>query len=318
MEEAASAAGRAGVGEAVGLCRARAKINLGLIVEGLDQASGYHRLRSLMALLELANDLVVEAPGTADAPEVVAEGDVGAGENLVHKAWRFWRTLAPAEAGLAPRRVRIRKRIPAAAGLGGGSADAAAFLRALLRLPDGKAPPPALLQASGVGVGMDVPFLVLGWPVAEVSGFGERVTPLPLLPRYWVVLANPGIAGPTAGIFAAWDNLPASARRAPGVLPGAELWQGQLPAAPWRNDLEPAARALAPGLAEFRRRLEEAAEGRAVHLSGSGPTFFALCPPGPEGGRSARRLAQRWQETAAWVAVTRLAAGAAGEGEGKA
>ncbi|TAJ38986.1 MAG: 4-(cytidine 5'-diphospho)-2-C-methyl-D-erythritol kinase, partial [Reyranella sp.] len=177
---------------------ARAKVNLWLNVVGR-RADGYHLLDSLVAFTDLADEvevaaasdlsLAIDGPG---ARSLEAEAD-----NLVLKAAR----LLAGRAGIAPRAaIRLVKRIPVAAGLGGGSADAAATLRALVELWRIAMPEEELFDLAAE-LGADVPMCLAGKP-ALVSGIGERLAPSPALPASAILLVNPGVPLPTPSVFA--------------------------------------------------------------------------------------------------------------------
>lgn len=273
------------------LLRAPAKVNLGLRVTGR-RPDGYHELDALFVPLDLADALAVEAAprpgGTAVSLAVGAEpglpGTVPAGGgNLAARAVRAFCERAGLSLAV---RVRLHKRIPAPGGLGGGSSDAAAVLRALAaRFPD--ALPPAALADVALALGADVPFFLgpggAGPVPARVRGIGERVEPVAGVPALWLLLAHPRVTLETARVYAALDA--GGALTAPPGRPsiGALLEDpGRWRAPAWwrqllRNDLEAPATCLCPALAALRARLE-ARGATAVGLSGSGPTFFGIFP----------------------------------------
>jgi 4-diphosphocytidyl-2-C-methyl-D-erythritol kinase len=287
---------------------APAKVNFGLRVLGR-RADGYHEIESVFLPLDLADELELEVH-PAPAPEVElelvgpAEGVPADGANLAARAAeRFLFT-----AGKAARvHLRLEKRIPAAAGLGGGSSDAGTVLRALAGShPD--ALEAGALHELAAGLGADVPFFLDPRP-AVVSGIGERVEPLaPGWPAWTLVLANPGLPLSTAQVYAAHDAM------APGAPPGGR--SAGLPvlldavrgaplepqaglAALLANDLEPAAVRLCPPVARLRTALAKAG-ARAVGLSGSGPTVFGVFGDEPEARRALERL-----PAPAWARVAR-------------
>jgi 4-diphosphocytidyl-2-C-methyl-D-erythritol kinase len=217
---------------------APAKLTLRLRVTGR-RADGYHLLDSEMVTVDLADTLEVS---TGDGLEIlrfdgITEGVVPADDdNLVRRAL--------AEVGRTAH-VRLEKRIPPGAGLGGGSADAAAILRWVGR--------PDLLLAARLGA--DVPFCVVGG-LARVRGVGENVLPMPyeqIADRAFTLLTPP-IGVSTRAVYRAWDDLGG-------------------PMSPGPNDLEPAALAVEPRLASFRDQLG-AATGQQPVLAGSGSTWF--------------------------------------------
>src|SRR5258707_1670743 len=178
---------------------ARAKVNLWLKVVGR-RADGYHLLDSLVDFADLADSL--EA-GPSDGLSLAIDGSAAAAlggepDNLVLEAARV---LAD-HAGVAPRAaLRLTKRIPVAAGLGGGSADAAAALQALVDLWRVALPVEELFDLAA-RLGADVPMCLAG-RAALVSGIGEKLAPAPALPPCGLLLVNPAQALPTADVFAA-------------------------------------------------------------------------------------------------------------------
>ncbi len=181
-------------------CHAPGKINLGLRIVGR-RADGYHELESLFAPLDLGDDVEV-AVSESTAFEVKLELE-GAGEAIpadeTNLACRAAKAFAEA-AGLSCRiELQIEKRLPAGAGLGGGSSDAGAVLRALCDLFPGAVDGPRLAELA-LELGADVPFFLDPRP-ALVSGIGERLEALDGLPSLPVLLAHPGVALPTANVF---------------------------------------------------------------------------------------------------------------------
>ena len=261
--------------------RAPAKLTLSLAVVGR-RPDGYHRLDAEMVSVDLADTLTFgPGEGLTVVDEVVGDGgtvDVPPGpDNLVARALALVGRRAS---------VRLVKRIPAGAGLGGGSADAAAVLRWAGRLaPDVAA-----------ALGADVPFCLRGGR-ARVTGVGERLEPLPFEPRRFVLLLPP-LAVRTADVYRAWDEAHAAA--------GA-------PSAPGANDLEGAALAVAPPLAGWRDLFAEASGGRSPQLAGSGSTWFVEGDPS-ELGLAGRDHLQLSGERARLYAVETVPAWEEGEG----
>lgn len=265
--------------------RAPAKVNLVLRV-GPPRADGLHPLCSLLASLELADAVRVSVARSSD--EVLCPGVEG--DNLAAAAVAAFRAATPGVV-LPPLRVEIDKRIPVAAGLGGGSADAAAALRAANAL----AGTPLSLEALrriAAGLGSDVPSQVEPRH-AVVAGVGERVEPVDLPGMALVLVAqDEGLA--TATVYRELDRLRAgdAAARASGPAAGGTtggdpraldpeplraLAHGPLGdlAAGMANDLEPAALSLRPELAEPLAALRDAG-ALAARVAGSGPTTFGV------------------------------------------
>ncbi len=312
------------------LATAPAKINLGLRIVGR-RDDGYHLLDSLFVPLELADGVAVEiergaAPAagvrvgmaevTAEDPSL-AEGVPRDDTNLAVRAARAWLESAGAEAaGVRGVSIRLHKRIPAAAGLGGGSSDAAATLRLLAAALEG-GPPGEALARLALSIGADVPFFLDPRP-ARVTGIGERVAPFDGLPAVPVVLANPGISLSTAAVYRAWDESagrPDAGLTASGAGPTMRALSGlgadpnaleRLPG--FTNDLEAAAIRLCPPVAHLREGLREAGAFQAG-MSGSGATVYGLFDSEAQ-ARAARERVAAMSE-ANWTCVTRfrLAAG---------
>jgi 4-diphosphocytidyl-2-C-methyl-D-erythritol kinase len=275
---------------------APAKLNLGLRVTGR-RPDGLHEIESVFAPLDLADELelAVEPGGRLRVRLAVSGADALPADerNLAFRAAEAFLRAA----GLSARvRIALAKRIPLAAGLGGGSSDAGAVLRALSeRFPD--AVGEEALAELALGLGADVPFFLDPRP-AIVSGIGERRAPLPgPLPPLAVLLANPGVALATRDVFAATAARPRATAATGGL---SELWREALAGPPeglvarlaplLANDLEPAAERLCPALAPLRAALR-AAGAAAVGLSGSGATLYGLFATRAEAAAARSRLA---------------------------
>jgi 4-diphosphocytidyl-2-C-methyl-D-erythritol kinase len=248
---------------------AQAKVNLTLEVLGR-RADGYHELASVMATVDLADDVRVAAARTLD---VRIHPPVGAarGDDLASRAVRALAAACGREPAV---HVRIRKRIPVAAGLGGGSSDAGAVIRAVARLWGESA-----IDLVGIAaqVGSDVPFFAAGHAVARVGGRGEQVRALPPpAAPIWIVLVTSPLRLATRDVFAALEVARGDGR-ATADLAGA-FERGSVDAATirslLRNDLTAAAERIAPEVAEARAAA--GARGIDLHLSGSGPSLFAV------------------------------------------
>jgi 4-diphosphocytidyl-2-C-methyl-D-erythritol kinase len=261
---------------------AYAKLNLVLHV-GARRADGLHPLCSLVASIDLADELIAE-PKESGEDSVECQGVPG--DNLAARALAEFRSRAGNE--LPPLAVTIRKRVPVAAGLGGGSADAAATLRIANRLAGDPLGREELLRLAA-DLGSDVP-AQLEPRHALVQGGGERIEPAELPPMAAVLLPDDtGLS--TGAVYAELDRLdgardsldPEPLRRLTKTAP-------QQLAAALHNDLEPAALSLRPDLQE---RLDAliAAGALGAAVSGSGPTCFGLFADRAAAERAAAELA---------------------------
>jgi 4-diphosphocytidyl-2-C-methyl-D-erythritol kinase len=267
---------------------ARAKVNLWLKVVGR-RADGYHLLDSLVAFADLADSLDAAAADTLsltlDGPG--ASSFAGEGDNLVLKAAR----LLADHAGVAPRAaLRLVKRIPVAAGLGGGSADAAAALQALAGLWRLALPAEQLFDLAAK-LGADVPMCLAGRP-ALVSGIGEKLEPAPALPACGLLLVNPGTALPTAAVFAARRG--DFSKVQPLAHPWSDLASLVEALAARGNDLTSAAIAGCPAIAEVLAFLRASPAVRYAAMSGSGATCFALYDTPAAAERAASGVPAAW------------------------
>jgi 4-diphosphocytidyl-2-C-methyl-D-erythritol kinase len=281
---------------------APAKVNLTLAVLGR-RRDGYHLLESLVAFARL-HDRLSFIPDTTLALRVIGPTTAAAGpvaDNLVLKAARV---LAAEVSGLKLGRFTLTKNLPVAAGLGGGSSDAAAALRLLARANRLSGHDPRLLEAARQ-IGADVPVCLDPRP-RLMRGIGEKLS-LPLdLPTLPAVLVNPGATLATKDVFAALGFARgARRRRRPviGRLPGERDALIALLAAHC-NDLEPPALALKPVIARVLGALREQPGCRLARMSGSGATCFGLFGSARAAAAAARELATarpRW-----WVQATVL------------
>jgi 4-diphosphocytidyl-2-C-methyl-D-erythritol kinase len=265
---------------------APAKVNLYLHITGR-RADGFHELDSLFVRADIGDRLrLCAAAGlalTVDGPFAPALASTGAGANLVLSAARRLASHLGREPGAA---IHLEKNLPVAAGLGGGSADAAAALRGLAALWQADVPDNEL-RLLAAGLGADVPACLTRHPL-QVSGIGEQLRPAPELPPAWLVLANPGLALGTADVFARraggfsrampLDRPPADA----ATLAGALLAR--------RNDLETAAIALVPQIADVLAALAGEAGILLARMSGSGATCFGLAATAADAEAAASRI----------------------------
>lgn len=237
---------------------APAKVNLALHVRAR-LPDGYHALETLFAFTRFGDTLAAKpAEDWGLDMDGATAGDAGpAADNLVLRAAR---AFAAATGSRARFRFRLTKRIPVAAGLGGGSADAAATLR-LLDRATGEGLGHAGLLPIAAGLGADVP-ACLASVTARGEGRGERLAPAPSAAGTPILLVNPRVPVPTGPVFRAWDGVDR------GPL-GADPEAG-------RNDLEAPAITLQPVIADVLAWLRTLPGARLVRMSGSGATCFAL------------------------------------------
>lgn len=259
--------------------RAPAKVNFGLRVVGR-RANGYHEIESLFVPLDLADELdVATEPAERTSVQLrvrdaAADVPVDATNLAVRAAEAFL-----AAAGLCGDvHIDLVKHTPVAAGLGGGSSDAGAVLRALSARFPGSVERTEL-AALALGLGADVPFFLDPRP-AWVRGVGEQLEPASGLPRLALLLANPGASLSTAEVYAAYDALHPSPRSAalPSELPADLSHLSGDPSQLARllaNDLEAPAVRLCPAIGRLRARLHQLG-ALAVGMSGSGATLFGV------------------------------------------
>jgi 4-diphosphocytidyl-2-C-methyl-D-erythritol kinase len=278
--------------------RAPAKVNLSLRVLGR-RADGYHELVSLVAFAGTGDRLSLE-PGPLgltvagpNAAEAGAEAD-----NLVLRAAT---ALAAKVPGLASGHFHLVKHLPVAAGLGGGSSDAAAALRLLARL-NGLALDDPRLREAALETGSDVPACLNG-TTCLMTGRGEGIAPV-TLPRLGLVLVNPRVPVSTAAVFRLLALQPGEVRASVPGPPPAD--RGELLAflKGEPNDLEPPAHHLAPVLADVAAALEATPGHRLVRMSGSGATMFALYDDCRAAARAARLV--KAAQAGWWVKPTVL------------
>ena len=277
---------------------APAKVNLALAVTGR-RDDGYHTLRSVFVRLILHDELeVAEAPPDA-GDSLIVDGPyaVPVEDNLVLRAVGQLREVIGQ--GLPPLDFRLTKRIPAAAGLGGGSSDAAAAMDLALMRWGVRLHPAERLEAA-LRIGADVPFFSAGHPAALVHGIGEGLQPLPTLaPPAGLLLITPSDRLSTAAVFAELDRQPPSGRDVIGEVDALASGLGEVvdggtlaalaPKLRDANDLWGPASRLSPSLTAARASAEAALEG-PVMLTGSGPTLFAVYPSEASASRAAEQL----------------------------
>ena len=284
---------------------APAKVNLFLHV-GPVAGDGYHPVASLMVFADVGDELAIER---AEAPGLVVDGPFApelastpAADNLVWRAAQ--RLLARTTRPSAPFVLRLTKRLPVAAGLGGGSSDAGAALELVRAAIAPELTDAALVEIAGE-LGADGPACLAARPVLGL-GRGDELHEAPALPELHAVLVNPRVACPTGAVYRGYDAGPLARADVP-ALPTAFESAEELAAvmATARNDLEPPAAALVPAVAEALALVRGEPETLLGRLSGSGATVFALVA----GEMEAHGLAERLQSFRPdwWVQPCRLA-----------
>ena len=271
--------------------KAHAKINLTLEALGR-RPDGYHEVRTLLQTVDLADDLQIGA-STRIELECSQPGLEGP-DNLVWKAADALRKASGCDRGA---RIELKKHIPIGAGLGGGSSDAAATLRALndlweLGMGDDE------LQPIAASLGSDVPFFLRGG-TALGEGRGDRITGLPDTPRHWLVLAYPPEGGATVPPGASKTARLYSLLTPENYSDGGrtrdlvhELKAGRLRDDLLYNVFEGVAAAAFDGLRDARLEMQRAGAA-GVHLSGAGPALYAFVPSREDGEGMARSIKTR-------------------------
>jgi 4-diphosphocytidyl-2-C-methyl-D-erythritol kinase len=247
--------------------QAPAKINLFLGVLGR-RPDGYHTIETLFQEISLTDELIImETPGQTTL-EVPGHPDLENEGNLVLKALRLLGGRSGYDLHV---KLTLVKRIPVAAGLGGGSSDAAATLKGVSEL-FGLKLEPAEFQDIALELGADVPFFLTGG-TAVGEGVGERLTPIDLDMDYGVLLVNPGFAVSTARIFSEYSKI-LTGKEGAGKLWGI-LRECPHPRDLLHNDLQVVAERICPEITEVVQANVRAGFDRVL-MTGSGPTVFAL------------------------------------------
>ncbi len=278
---------------------ANAKINLSLKVRGR-QPNGYHQLESLVMFARVADRVTCH-----DADELglkisgpFADQLTDEPDNLVLKAARVFAAALGRDPTVT---FELEKNLPIASGIGGGSADAAAALRAMMRL---WGDPPGSITGIALQLGADVPVCVKKRP-SFMTGVGENVRTVPRLPEIHAVLANPGIAVSTADVFKRLQAGPVEGPERLPILPGVETLDRLLA---WLeengNDLEAPAIAIEPMIQSLIDELKATPGCRLARMSGSGATCFALYDNPFDAAEAASALAKAHDDW--WVTATML------------
>jgi 4-diphosphocytidyl-2-C-methyl-D-erythritol kinase len=258
------------------LLRACAKVNYALEVRGL-RGDGYHEISSVLQSVSLADELEIErSRGGFELffePEGVEIGPLE--ENTVYKAWALLWEVSGHE---LPTRIRLHKKIPAGAGLGGGSADAAAVLVGMNEL-FGLGLGVEKLRTIGARIGADVPFCLSGG-TALAQGVGEILTPLPAPPAHCLLIAKPERGADTGGIYRAYDEHCTEGKASANPVVAA-LRSGNLTelAGAVGNDLEPVTAGLVPEVAAHKREMLRAGALGAA-MTGTGTAVYGIFEEG--------------------------------------
>lgn len=257
---------------------APAKINLALRVLGT-RPDGFHEIESLVARIALTDEVRAAPRREGDIRLTCSDPRLATDEsNLVVRAAVLLRRAAGVAQGAT---LHLEKRIPAGAGLGGGSSDAAATLRLLSELWSLNWPA-ARLQELSAELGSDVPLFLSDGPLCLLGGRGERVAPVARPLSAAVCLVLPGLQCATPAVYRAFDELPTPGERpairtllerlpSPGEPGALERWARGL-----YNDLEPAARRVCPPLGVMLDKLRGQLDP-GFHMTGSGAALFRLC-----------------------------------------
>ncbi len=278
---------------------APAKVNLALHVTGR-RPDSFHELESLVVFAGAGDELVARA-AKLDSLKVTGPFAAAAGSgdaNLVARAVAAFRARWPDHVphGLA---IELRKNLPVAAGLGGGSADAAAALRLMTELGAGPGIAPRALADVALSLGADVPACLAGRP-CEVRGKGEIVRPLSSFPACHLVLVNPLIPVVTADVFRRLEK-----RQNEGLPPLPDPLTRPAQLGIWlegtRNDLEPAAIALVPAIGELIAAMGAIDGCMLSRMTGSGGTVFGLFGSAARAHQAAHDLREKYPSY--WVAA---------------
>ena len=274
---------------------AQAKINWSLDITGVRE-DGYHLLDMVMQPITLSDTLTLEAAdGGAITLEVAGSGIEGIpadGRNLVVRAAEALRRASGVQHGA---RIRLEKRIPSGAGLGGGSSDAAAVLHGLNRLW-GLSLSQERLETIGLTLGADIPFCLRGG-LCRVQGIGELLTSLGEGPVWPLVVVQPCMGLSTGAVYGAWhqraQDMVIDTDALIGCLTAGEL--ARLPVSPG-NALEPVSRAMQPAIGEAVQALLDAG-AVCAQMSGSGSAVYGVFADPKKAQEAVEALRLRWEKT---------------------
>lgn len=283
---------------------ARAKVNLALHVVGR-RADGYHLIDTLVVFPPVIDrvairagagiSLIVSGPTSRELERVAPQ------DNLVYRAALSLAAIAGVDVANGPGiEITLDKHLPTEAGIGGGSADAAAAIRLFAELWHLDLADPRIIDLAR-RLGADVPMCLASVPL-RARGIGEVVSPLPALPPAGLLLVNPRLRVSTAAVFArlgTWANPPIDEDCDFGSVAGLITTLAGM-----RNDLQPAALRLEPGIGGVLDALEALPGARVVRMSGSGATCFALFDDPAAAEDAGLRLAAA--QPAWWIAASPL------------
>jgi 4-diphosphocytidyl-2-C-methyl-D-erythritol kinase len=278
---------------------ANAKINLSLSVKGREE-SGYHQLESLVVFANVADRLTCKE---ADIMGLAVSGPFASqladeDNNLILNAARMFAGALGRDPTVT---FELEKNLPVASGIGGGSADAAAALRSMMRL---WGDPPGSIESIALQLGADVPVCMKKRP-SFMTGVGENLRTIRRLPEIHAVLANPGVSVSTADVFKRLQAGPVEGPDRLPLLPGVEtldrlvIWLEEN-----GNDLEAPAMAIEPVIKTVIDELQETAGCRLARMSGSGATCFALYDNPFASAEAAAALKEKHDNW--WVTATRF------------
>ena len=266
--------------------KAYAKVNFALDVVGV-RPDGYHELRTVMQSVSLADEVAVERTDGGFELRVEPENP-GIGPREENTAYLAWKLLCGLYGAELPVRVTLRKNVPAGAGLGGGSSDAAAVLRGLDEL-FGLGLSAEELGAAAGRVGADVPFCLAGG-TALAEGVGERLTPAPAPPDHRLLVVKPPRGADTGRVYRAYDEGPLRSENSADRVLGA-LRSGDLIALAGAlgNDLAPFTKVELPEVAEIEKVLLEAG-ALGASVTGSGSAVYGVFRDEEDAGRARERV----------------------------
>jgi 4-diphosphocytidyl-2-C-methyl-D-erythritol kinase len=269
--------------------KAPAKVNYRLDVLG-KRADGYHELRMIMQRVDLCDDIEIALSERAGIR--VACGRVGVPDGPGNIAWRAADALVKLSGREVGIDISITKKIPVAAGLGGGSSDAATVLMGVNELLELGLSDERLMEI-GVKLGADVPFFIFKKP-ALAEGIGDQLSALDKVPELWIVLVNPGIHVSTAWVY---QNLQLTRKEEVAIVSRSYSSLDEV-CAVLSNDLEPVTFGRFPAVRELKEQMITAG-ARGSLMSGSGSTVFGLFAD----ESSARRAADEIAKSRGWFSV---------------